>query len=567
MITLEHEPALVQIPKLKTKREYPFIYGCVLTFCAISLFQYNALGSIYGGLGLTASSIADGFRYSNTSSLHYYSPADDDFLAPLKRALSSANLKADSSLVTGVVDADTLTASLYWTLDLKNSSKQEREASAELVLPPGAVVHRATLWVHGKAEEASFSSSWRVQQAYDWVVDKHRDPLLVTWKDDRTISIKAAPVPEDGTPMRVRLGITMPLSNDAKGESQLELPKLSKANFAMPVKNDIHIESAQDLYSRGEFGRIVRAASGMNVFKANGNEAEMLKVKIASKNNMGNEIIAVDATHSQPGVYIYAAATGDREGQAVDIFRSSEKRKAHFIHDRDAATRLTTLWAAREASRRFKDGRGDIADDLAATYRIITPVSGAVVLESEYDYQRNGLDRNQSRISRYDELASLPAPSTDYSSSAPMLQGATSSILLPQISLQGAINGPVALQGALNRPVALQGATNGTIGPQGADAVVIQGVNTAGTVRINQYANLQALLSMLASFTDLGFFLASMYYLFKGVIAVMRKEKGGLKMLALAATLNLFSAVWIVVLPFIVMYKLAKRLFLKAQFI
>ena len=552
MITLEHEPALVQIPKLKTKREYPFIYGCVLTFCAISLFQYNALGSIYGGLGLTASSIADGFRYSNTSSLHYYSPADDDFLAPLKRALSSANLKADSSLVTGVVDADTLTASLYWTLDLKNSSKQEREASAELVLPPGAVVHRATLWVHGKAEEASFSSSWRVQQAYDWVVDKHRDPLLVTWKDDRTISIKAAPVPEDGTPMHVRLGITMPLSNDAKGESQLELPKLSKANFAMPVKNDIHIESAQDLYSRGEFGRIVRAASGMNVFKANGNEAEMLKVKIASKNNMGNEIIAVDATHSQPGVYIYAAATGDREGQAVDIFRSSEKRKAHFINDRDAATRLTTLWAAREASRRFKDGRGDIAVDLAATYRIITPVSGAVVLESEYDYQRNGLDRNQSRISRYDELASLPAPSTDYSSSAPMLQGATSSILLPQ---------EFVMQGAINGPVALQGATNGTIGPQGADAVDIQGVNTAGTVRINQYANLQALLSMLASFTDLGFFLASMYYLFKGIIAVMRKEKGALKMLALAATLNLFSAVWLVVLPFIVIYKLAKRIF------
>lgn len=547
MITLEHEPALVQMPNIKAKREYSFIYGCVLTFCAISLFQYNALGTIYGGLGMTASSLVDGLRYSNNSALHYFSPADDDFLAPLKRALSSATLKADSSLVTGVVDAETLTASLYWTLDLKNSSKQEREASAELVLPPGAVVHRATLWVHGKAEEASFSSSWRVQQAYDWVVDKHRDPLLVTWKDDRTISIKAAPVPEDGTPMRVRLGITMPLSNDAKGESQLELPKLSKANFAIPVKNDIHIESAQDLYSRGEFGRVVRSANAFApyVFKANGNEAELLKVKIASKNNLGNELIAVDATHSQPGVYIYAAATGDRDGQAVDIFRSTEKRKAHFINDRDAATRLTTLWAAREASRRFKDGRGDIADDLAATYRIITPVSGAVVLESEFDYQRNGLDRNQSRISRYDELASLPAPSTDYSSPAPMLQGATSSILLPQAFV-------------------MQGATNGTIAPQGADAVVIQGVNTAGTVRINQYANLQALLSMLASFTDLGFFLASMYYLFKGVIAVMRKEEGGLKMLALAATLNLFSAVWIVVLPFIVMYKLAKRIFLKA---
>src|SRR5262245_41679158 len=39
----------------------------------------------------------------------------------------------------------------------------------------------------------------------------------------------------------------------------------------------------------------------------------------------------------------------------------------------------------------------------------------------------------------------------------------------------------------------LQGATNGTIGPQGQDATVISGVNTAGTVRVNNLANLEAL--------------------------------------------------------------------------
>ncbi len=35
----------------------------------------------------------------------------------------------------------------------------------------------------------------------------------------------------------------------------------------------------------------------------------------------------------------------------------------------------------------------------------------------------------------------------------------------------------------------LQGATNGTIGPQGSDATYITGVNTAGTVRVNNLAN------------------------------------------------------------------------------
>lgn len=49
-----------------------------------------------------------------------------------------------------------------------------------------------------------------------------------------------------------------------------------------------------------------------------------------------------------------------------------------------------------------------------------------------------------------------------------------------------------------NAPV-LQGATNGTVGPQGDDATAIMGVNTAGTVRVNNLANLEALLNIIAN--------------------------------------------------------------------
>ena len=45
----------------------------------------------------------------------------------------------------------------------------------------------------------------------------------------------------------------------------------------------------------------------------------------------------------------------------------------------------------------------------------------------------------------------------------------------------------------------LEGATNGTIGPQGDNATVITGVNTAGTVRVNNLANLEALLNIIAN--------------------------------------------------------------------
>ncbi|HEY9772905.1 MAG TPA: hypothetical protein V6C81_03745 [Planktothrix sp.] len=45
----------------------------------------------------------------------------------------------------------------------------------------------------------------------------------------------------------------------------------------------------------------------------------------------------------------------------------------------------------------------------------------------------------------------------------------------------------------------LQGATNGTIGPQGTNATYVTGLNTAGTVRVNNLANLEALLNIMAN--------------------------------------------------------------------
>lgn len=63
----------------------------------------------------------------------------------------------------------------------------------------------------------------------------------------------------------------------------------------------------------------------------------------------------------------------------------------------------------------------------------------------------------------------------------------------------GNFTGSQTMQGGSSNAPALQGATTGTIGPQGQDATVIQGTNTAGTVRVNNLANLEALLNILAN--------------------------------------------------------------------
>lgn len=129
---------------------------------------------------------------------------------------------------------------------------------------------------------------------------------------------------------------------------------------------------------------------------------------------------------------------------------------------------LVLLNAAKTIESLIKQKKYDRAAILALQYKIVTPVSCAVILDEQ---------------------------------SAPQLQNA------PE----------------------LQGASNGTIGPQGSDATVIMGVNTAGTVRVNNLANLEALLNIIANLVQLsGLFaggLLSLHGFFlRGRVAIMGVE-------------------------------------------
>ncbi len=90
--------------------------------------------------------------------------------------------------------------------------------------------------------------------------------------------------------------------------------------------------------------------------------------------------------------------------------------------------------------------------------------------------------------------------------------------------LQGATMGTI---GPSEAPC-LQGATMGTIGPQGDDATVITGVNTAGMVRVNMLAMLEALLNIVANGVEIITVLWGSL-LMMGVLHYMFKERFGFK--------------------------------------
>jgi disulfide bond formation protein DsbB len=77
----------------------------------------------------------------------------------------------------------------------------------------------------------------------------------------------------------------------------------------------------------------------------------------------------------------------------------------------------------------------------------------------------------------------------------------------------------------------LQGATMGTIGPQGTDATMIQGLMTAGTVKVNNLSNLEAALKIYANIALILGHIVGIYYLIRTIMLTAKtpgKVLGGL---------------------------------------
>ncbi|HEY9676924.1 MAG TPA: hypothetical protein V6C76_02895 [Drouetiella sp.] len=128
---------------------------------------------------------------------------------------------------------------------------------------------------------------------------------------------------------------------------------------------------------------------------------------------------------------------------------------------------LKALLAKEQSQSLISSGDLRAASEIAVRNKLVTPVSAAVVMQST--------------------PPSMTADAFSTQSNAPQAQ-----------VLQGASSGTIAPQS----PPELQGATNGTIGSNGADAEFVTGVNTAGTVRVNNLANLEALLNIFSNASE-----------------------------------------------------------------
>lgn len=161
-------------------------------------------------------------------------------------------LSLSSSRLDAQADGDAALAYVEWTMEFKNDSHVQREARAQIILPPGGVVSRLTLWIDGEEREAAFGGRSQVKTAYKAVVIQRHDPVLVTTCGPDRVLLQCFPVPPAGGKMKVRLGITLPLALADAGRGCFRWPTFAERNFTLPedFAHSVWLESGQPLETR-----------------------------------------------------------------------------------------------------------------------------------------------------------------------------------------------------------------------------------------------------------------------------------------------------------------------------
>ena len=212
----------------------------------------------------------------------------------------------DSSRMDGSVDAHAALGYIEWTMEFHNASQAAQEGRAEIALPPGAVVSRATLWINGEEREAAFVGRSQVRAAYESVVKQRRDPLLVTTAGADRVLVQLFPI-QPGSDMKIRIGISAPMTASGPNGVHLQLPSFSERNFelAPTLRHAVWFESSTPL--AGSAG--LKAETGPGGLSAvRGMLAEPAP---------GQPVSAIEAPGVMPAALAWSVDDKNRDGKVI----------------------------------------------------------------------------------------------------------------------------------------------------------------------------------------------------------------------------------------------------------
>jgi hypothetical protein len=184
----------------------------------------------------------------------------------------------------------------------------------------------------------------------------------------------------------------------------------------------------------------------------------------------------------------YAVALQTKSARPADCqpATADEGRELMALHANQVVSDLLLNRHARKAGK------------IAVAYGLVSPVSCALVMPNN----NNETEADEPGTTGNDEGLATNNGENGENVNAENQNADKFAEESPAVASSEAAAGEAA--GGAGAAGELQGATNGTIGPQGTDATYVTGVNTAGTVRVNNLANLEALLNIIANLCETG---------------------------------------------------------------
>ncbi|HEY9790111.1 MAG TPA: hypothetical protein V6D22_06925 [Candidatus Obscuribacterales bacterium] len=175
---------------------------------------------------------------------------------------------------------------------------------------------------------------------------------------------------------------------------------------------------------------------------------------------------------------------------------------------------VLALHAKQQCDQLLSRNRRSAATEIAVGYGFISQTSCAFISPNALNQQGESTAAPLSgpigdAFATSDTAGSAPAASSTTAESVGGGGGAADGFASADCAGSGnvGISDRAGEFNALSQPsnntgLMLQGATNGTLGPQGTDATVISGVTTAGTVRVNNLANVEVLFNIIANLSE-----------------------------------------------------------------
>lgn len=160
-------------------------------------------------------------------------------------------LDVADSQIKAVVDGNANFATLSWTFTFTNNSDVPREARTKILLPSGAVVTKATIWLNDWRRETVIKPRLEARKTYKKAVISHRkDPLLVSVTGKDTVLVQCYPVVKNQL-TKIRLNIITPLRFVKKDRSTLTLPTFSERNFGFASSHKVRLSSSSNISMDG----------------------------------------------------------------------------------------------------------------------------------------------------------------------------------------------------------------------------------------------------------------------------------------------------------------------------